>query len=300
MDKILVTGAVGQIGRFLIRKLIERDEVFAGLDVRKPTNLPDFEMFCFQLNDREKFSELRTKLEDFNILIHLASKIDIDPDVFKSGVSSTDLNISGTLNLLEFLPNLQHVCYTSTYMVYGIPKETPITENHPTEPTTVYGASKLATEKFLQIYSAQKRVSVSILRLMGVYDLEKPYEQAIPSFVKLISNNKNPVIFGDGKIRRNHVHIDDVIESIFKSLEVRKSGVFNIGGSDSPSNLELVNLINSILRKNIKPIFRKTKEKQYNFITDIAKAKNALGFTPKVSIEAGIARIINRFQKSGW
>lgn len=300
MKKILVTGAVGQIGRFLIRRLLEERMNFSGLDVRTIKNLPDFELLNIQLTDRNELKKNQATLQEYDTLIHLASKIDIEPNVIKSGKNSIELNLMGTLNLLEFMPNLQHICFTSTYLTYGQPDTNPVKEDHHTNPTTVYGASKLSTEKFLQIFSEQHNIPVTILRLMGVYDLENPYNQAIPSFIKLMANNQNPIIFGNGHAKRNHLHVDDSINAIMISLKNRKDGIYNIGGFDSPSNIELVEIINKKMKKKIQPNFKNIDNIQNDFVTDISKAENELGFKPIVGIEEGISRTINRFRKNPW
>ena len=300
MEKILVTGAVGQIGRFLIRRLLEERINFTGLDIRTAKNLPDFKLLNIQLTDRNELKKNQIDLQEFDTLIHLASKIDIEPNVIKSGKNSVELNIMGTLNLLEFMPNLQHICFTSTYLTYGQSHTNPVKEDHQTNPTTVYGASKLATEKFFQIFSEQHNIPVTILRLMGVYDLENPYSQAIPSFIKLMANNQNPTIFGNGKAKRNHLHVDDSINAILVSLKNKKNGIYNIGGFDAPSNLELVEIINKKMKKKIQPNFKNIDNIENDFVTDISKAKNELGFNPIIGIEEGILKTISRFRKNPW
>ena len=230
----------------------------------------------------------------------MASLITNDKDVIKSGSDSIDLNIKGTLNLLEFLPNLKSIIFSSTYMVYGTPTSNPIKEEHPTDPNVVYGASKLSTEKFLQIFAKEAKISLSILRIMGIYNVEKPHGQAIPTFIKMIANDESPVIFGTGNIRRNHLYIDDAIDAIITVIKNPKNGVFNIGGFDSPSNLELIEIINNAMGKNIEPIFKESTSKTYDFITDISKAKKQLGFNPKVSIKEGIEKTISNYIKNKW
>ena len=300
MNRILVTGATGQIGRFLIRKLDEKKYDFAGLDIRPAEKLSGLKLFNFPLNNREEFENYSEQLKEFDTVIHLASKINIEQDVLKSSDESLKLNVLGTLNLLEFMPNLEHVIFTSTYMTYGNPKMKLIDETHPTDPNNVYGASKLATEKFLQIFSKQKNIETTILRFMGVYGLEKPYNQAIPSFIKLISNDQKPIIFGDGMSKRNHIHVDDTVNSILCSIENKKSGIFNIGGKDSPNNLELIDMINQKFNKDITPKFENPQNKEYSFVTDISKAKNELKFEPKININEGISRTVESFLKCGW
>ena len=300
MTKVLVTGATGQIGRFLVRKFIKEKVNFIGLDKSKKTEFENFDIITPEITKKKELERYKSQLEEIDFLIHLASKIDVEPEVIKSGNASIELNLKGTLNLLEYLPNLKHICYTSTYMVYGIPNSIPVTEIHPTNPTTVYGASKLSTEKFLKVFSSQTNVTVTILRMMGIYDLEKPYSQAIPNFVKMICEKESPIISGSGKIRRNHLHIDDAINSIFTTLKNPKNGIFNIGGLDAPSNLELIDMINGELGSDIKPILKESKKKQYDFIVDILQAKNELGFTPKIGIKNGISRTIKSYFENGW
>ena len=186
----------------------------------------------------------------------MASLITNDRDVVKSGPDSVDLNIKGTVNLLGFLPNLKSITFSSTYMVYGTPIFNPVNEDHPTDPNVVYGASKLATEKFLQIFAKESKISLSILRIMGIYNVEKPHGQAIPSFVKMIASNQSPTIYGTGEIRRNHLYIDDAINAILTTVNNPKTGIFNIGGSDATSNLEIIQMINEKMGKNVKPIFK--------------------------------------------
>jgi len=300
LKKILVTGAVGQVGRFLVRRLIKENENFIALDKRNYVEFPEVKILHSEITNKEDLKKHSFELESVEVLIHLASLITNDKDVIKSGPSSIDLNIKGTLNLLQVLPNLKQICFASTYMVYGTPATNPITEEHLTNPNVVYGASKLATEKYLQIYSNQQKIDLSILRLMGIYNVEKPFGQAIPSFIKMISNDQSPTIFGDGQIRRNHLYIDDAIESFLACIKNPKSGVFNIGGPEAPTNLELIKTINEIMGKNIEPIFKETENSTYDLVTDISKAKKEIDFMPKIGIREGIKQTIERYHESGW
>ena len=166
---ILVTGALGQVGKALVRKLLEEKASFIGLDKREENIFPDVKIIHPEITKKEDIEKYSSELSDVDVLIHLASLITNDKDVVKSGSDSVDLNIKGTVNLLGFLPNLKSITFSSTYMVYGTPIFNPVNEDHPTDPNVVYGASKLATEKFLQIFAKESKISLSILRIMGIY-----------------------------------------------------------------------------------------------------------------------------------
>ena len=291
--KLLVTGASGNIGTILGNKLQKNNIPFIGLDVASQGFTND-DFFQLDITNKSELNEKKSVFNEVDTLIHLASKIDAGADVTNTGIESINVNVKGTLNLLEHLPNLKNVLFTSTYMVYGIPQQNPVTENHIQEPHTVYGTSKIVTEKYLQVYAQEKGINLTIFRYMGIYGLMSHYnQQAIHIFIKLIAAGKNPIIYGNGLQRRNHLFIDDAIDAILVWINNKNLGIFNIGGIDSPTNLDLIFMINEKMNKKIKPIFKESE--QYDFITDISKAATVLHFQPKTRIKDGINKTIERF-----
>ena len=102
---ILVTGALGQVGKSLVRKLLEEKASFMGLDKREENIFPEVKIIHPEITRKNDIGKYSAELNNVDVLIHLASLITNDKDVLKSGSDSIDLNIKGTLNLLEFLPN---------------------------------------------------------------------------------------------------------------------------------------------------------------------------------------------------
>ena len=297
MEKILVTGASGQIGTFLIKKLNQNKKKIIGLDIIEPKNV-NFPFLKIDLKNKNRFKKFYKELEDIEILIHLASTVNSGQDLSSNGIDSVNLNIHGTLNLLENLPNLKQISFASSYMVYGKPERKLINETHATNPENIYGASKLITEKILQVFSEKKKINLKILRFMGIYGIVSPYvKQAIPSFIEKILDKKNPIVFGTGNVKRNHIYIDDVIDAIIISINNKFNNKYNIGGIDAPSNLELIKIINNEIGTKIKPNFINSKNKEYSFITDINNANKKLGFKPKVGIKEGIQKTVNEYRK---
>ena len=99
----------------------------------------------------------------------------------------------------------------------------------------------------------------------------------------------------NGLQRRNHLFIDDAIDSILAWLKNKNPGIFNIGGSDSPTSLDLISTINDRMGKKIKPVFKETNSKQFDFISDVSRANTVLDFQPKTKIKNGLRKTIERF-----
>jgi UDP-glucose 4-epimerase len=291
--KLLITGISGNIGNVLSQQLKKNNISFTGLDIINQ-DISNKHFIQLDFTNSNELNEKKSLLEKFDTLIHLASKINNENDICQIGTESINVNIIGTLNLLDYLPNLKNVLFASTYMVYGPPMQNPIQESHALNPQTVYGASKATMEKYLQIYTKEKRIDLGIFRYMGIYGLTSHYaNQAIHNFIKLIQNDKNPIIYGNGLQRRNHLFIDDAIDSILAWLNNKQPGIFNIGGTDSPTNLDLISMINQKMGKRIEPIFK--NQEQYDLITDISKAADILHFQPKTKIEDGINKTVENF-----
>jgi len=297
--KILVTGCSGQIGKNLIPKLIELELDVYGLDIHKPKNTKSYQFLLADLTNSKSLSLHSEILNKIEIGIHLASKIENSQNVVTNSKESIEINLDGTINILEFLPNVKHVFYSSSYMVYGNPHHDLINENHVTNPTNIYGSSKLIAEKFLQVFATKKKILLTIFRFMGVFGPDTPHSgRAIPSFIDSILSEKPPVLIGEGKSRRNHVHLDDAINAIINSLKCSKGGIFNIGGKDSPNNLELVSMINEITGKNVVPTHKDQEKKEPNFILDYSLASEEINYFPSIGIKNGLVTQIKNWRKS--
>tara|TARA_B110000014_G_scaffold55285_1_gene37345 strand:- start:15276 stop:16262 length:987 start_codon:yes stop_codon:yes gene_type:complete len=291
--KLLVTGASGNIGTVLGNKLKEQNIPFIGIDASKQ-NYDNENFLQLDITDKKEIFKKKIILNEVDTLIHLASKIDTGSDVINKGIQSVDVNLKGTLNLLENLPKLKNILFTSSYMVYGIPKQNPITEDHLEDPHTIYGASKIITEKYLQVFAEKRGINLTIFRYMGIYGLLSHYaSQAIHIFTKLIEDGKNPIIYGDGLQRRNHLFIDDAIDAILIWINNKTPGIFNIGGIDSPTNLDLISMISKKMNTKVNPIFKESQ--QHDFICDISLANSKLHFKPNIRIDEGLKKTIEGF-----
>ena len=290
--KLLITGISGNIGDALSKRLEKEKIEFLGLDIIE-NKINSKKIIYSDITNLKNLSQEK-KLNNIDTVIHLASKINNGNDITKIGLESIDVNIKGTINLLNSLPNLKNILFASSYMVYGIPLQNPIKENHRLEPQNVYGISKAITEKYLQVFCNEKRIDLAIFRLMGIYGFSENYtSQAIPIFINKINNNERPTIFGNGNQKRNHLYVDDAIDAIITWIRNKKAGIFNIGGIDTPTNLELISLINKKMSKKVQPIF--VKQEQHDFIADISNVKKILKFTPKIKTKDGINKTIEKF-----
>ena len=289
--KLLITGISGNIGDALSKRLEKEKIEFLGLDIIE-NKINSKKIIYSDITNLKNLSQEK-KLNNIDTVIHLASKINNGNDITKIGLESIDVNIKGTINLLNSLPNLKNILFASSYMVYGIPLQNPIKENHRLEPQNVYRISKAITEKYLQVFCNEKRIDLAIFRLMGIYGFSENYtSQAIPIFINKINNNERPTIFGNGNQKRNHLYVDDAIDAIITWIRNKKAGIFNIGGIDTPTNLELISLINKKMSKKVQPIF--VKQEQHDFIADISNVKKILKFTPKIKTKDGINKTIEK------
>jgi len=297
--KILVTGCSGQIGKNLIPKLIELGLDVYGLDLQKPENNKLYQFLLADLTDSKSLLLHSKILSKIDLVVHLASKIENTQNVVTNSKKNIEINIQGTINLIEFLTNVEHIFYASSYMVYGDTYCDLINEKHNTNPSNIYGSSKLTTEKFLQVLANKKKFVLTIFRFMGIFGPDTPRSgRAIPTFIDLILSDKSPILIGDGKNRRNHIYLDDAIHAIINSLKFSTGGIFNIGGKESPNNLELISIINEIANKKVEPIYKNLENKELDFILDNSLAIKKINYNPIIGIKNGLINHIESLRKT--
>ena len=296
MTKVLVTGSSGQLGSFACELLVKSNDV-VGLDIRPQPHEQLKEIST--LGDITKPTDVRKAVRGVDAVVHCAAQVSVEKST-QDPISDSKTNVLGTVNLLHESAHagVKRFIYVSSAAVFGPPKHIPIDEDHPTQPMSNYGASKLAGEKYTLAYARTSAMEVVSVRPFNFYstraDPESPYSGVITKFVSRLKAGRPPVIEGDGKQTRDFIHARDVVEMLV--LVLNKKGVngevFNCGSGVSTSILELANRAIAVSGHRLKPEFTSPRVGDIrDSLSDNAKAWKLLGFRPKISLDDGLAEL---------
>lgn len=297
---ILITGGTGQIGSFLSESLVDNGANVTVLG-RKISNLKEIKSLVeskkikfveYDLINEKNLELVRTKLENIDYLLHFSSEMaELFSSLLKNAMHSVNLNLKGIIQLLKFLPHLDGILYASSIGVYGIPKYLPIDEECPTNPVTFYGCGKLGAEKYLKLFSNTHSVPLTMMRYSSVYGPRNRTKRALPTFINLALEDKPIILHGNGDTFNDFIYISDVIDATKSGILRNQSEIYNIGSGIKCTVLQLAQKIIELTNSKSQ-IKYSNKSSDYDYVFDISKAKNNLGFFPKVSIEEGLMKEI--------
>tara|TARA_B100000378_G_scaffold273528_1_gene266601 strand:- start:110 stop:1045 length:936 start_codon:yes stop_codon:yes gene_type:complete len=297
---ILITGGTGQIGSFLSESLVDNGANVTVLG-RKISNLKEIKSLVeskkikfveYDLINEKNLELVRTKLENIDYLLHFSSEMaELFSSLLKNAMHSVNLNLKGIIQLLKFLPHLDGILYASSIGVYGIPKYLPIDEECPTNPVTFYGCGKLGAEKYLKLFSNTHSVPLTIMRYSSVYGPRNRTKRALPTFINLALEDKPIILHGNGDTFNDFIYISDVIDATKSGILRNQSEIYNIGSGIKCTVLQLAQKIIELTNSKSQ-IKYSNKSSNHDNVFDISKAKNNLGFSPKVSIEEGLMKEI--------
>ena len=311
--RILVTGGAGFIGSHLVDALSKGNHVVVldNFSSGKKENIehhqgkPNIEVIIGDIRDKVLLSKVT---KDIDIVYHLAVqclRVSIkDPEI------NHEVNATGTLNLcMACLENsIKRFVYISSSEVYGTAVTAPMNENHPCEPMTVYGASKLAGEAYALAYHRTYGLNSMVVRPFNSYGprahFEGAYGEVIPKFVLRVLNNMPPVIFGDGNQTRDFTYVTDTVMGIIMASECDNmiGQTVNIAnGSEVSVNTLAEIIIKKLNKKNLNPIYEKNRPGDVmRHFADVSKAKRLFNFTPQINIEKGIELYIDWFKSRNY
>lgn len=297
--KCVVLGGGGFIGSHLCEALLADGHDVRAFDRREARFLPEVERAGTEIciGDFLNQADIKIALADADVVYHLISAT-VPQTSNESPLNDVETNIMGTLRLLDAARDARVgkiVFASSGGTVYGIPQEIPIKENHPTNPTSSYGISKLATEKYLHLYSVLHGLDYCVLRVSNAYGERQPVtgtQGVIGTFLeRAIQNDEIPVL-GDGQTMRDYIHVGDIVAAFAKAGKYTgESRVFNIGTGQGHSVNDIIGLIEQIIRRPLKIKYLPNRVFDVPFnILDISHANMYLDWQPKVSIFEGISR----------
>jgi len=308
VDKLsvaVVTGGAGFIGSHLVGslllegfKVIVLDNFFTGSfeNIRTYMDNPRLQIIKGDVRRKRVVREI---LREADYVFHLAAIASI-PLSFKKPRAIDEVNVIGTINLLEESLNshVEKFIFTSSCAVYGRPIYIPIDENHPTNPLSPYGISKLSAEHYCRVFYETYGLKTVILRLFNVYgpgQERSPYRGVISSFIDALRSGRAPVIFGDGEQTRDFVFISDVINALMLALKAKDVGgmTFNIGSGVETSINKVAEYLLKIFRLNVKPIYAEARAGDIRrSCANINRAREILGFKANISLDEGLKRYV--------
>jgi len=309
--KYLVTGGAGFIGSNLVKKLLEMEEDVRILDNfatgKRENILPLINNPHLTIieGDLRSFHIVRTAVKGVDYILHQGALPSV-PRSINDPITTNDVNILGTLNILEGAKEFEvkRVICASSSSIYGNSETLPKIETMPVNPMSPYALTKYAQERYCQIYYNLYGLETVSLRYFNVFgpnqDPTSQYSAVIPKFIKLMSEDKEPIIYGDGSQSRDFTYVENVVLANILACNSEKAPgeMINIACGESYTLLDLIKMINEILGKNIEPRFAPERPGDVKHsLASISKAKELLGYEVKVDFKEGLTRAIKLYIK---
>lgn len=296
--KVLVTGSSGQLGSYVCELLMRTNQVL-GLDIRDQP-YADIRPISVK-GDICEPAHVSAVLRNVDAVVHCAAQVSVEKSRLDP-LSDARTNVLGTVNLLHesLQAGVTKFVYVSSAAIFGPPKYIPLDENHPTEPMSNYGASKLAGEKYALAHSKFSNMETVSVRPFNFYSAraapDSPYSGVITKFILRVKQGQPPVIEGDGRQTRDFIHARDVARMIELILARRglTGEVFNCGSGSSTSVLQLANTIVALSGKTgLKPSVVPPRVGDIrDSLASTTKSVGVLGFKPRIQLQEGLRELL--------
>jgi UDP-glucose 4-epimerase len=302
--RVLVTGGAGFIGSELVRQLAARDchvQVVDNLVNGRRENLDGIlggsvELTVGDIRDQKAMESL---LRGVDIVFHLAC-LGVRHSIH-SPIENHEVNASATLGLLKLAKDggVQRFVYVSSSEVYGTARTAPITEEHPTLPMTVYGASKLAGESYTRAFWETYRYPTTVVRPFNAYGPRCHHEgdsgEVIPKFMLRCMAGKPMVIFGDGTQTRDFTFVSDTAAGIIAAgfTDASVGQTINLGSGKEIQIAELAKTVANVIGRTGASITHVESRPGdvLRLLADSSKAERLLNFKPTIGLRDGLSKL---------
>ena len=300
--KALVTGAAGFIGSHLSEYLVKKGFQVVGIDNFMdyyPRSIKEANIVDLRRDKNFQFVEANLIEVDFgkllkgiDVVFHQSAQAGVRASWGKTFKIYCDNNILATQMLLEACREspVKKFVYASSSSVYGDTKDLPMRESSLPCPVSPYGVSKLAAEHLCFLYYKNFGIPTISLRYFTVYGARQRPDMAFHRFLRWALENQPLKVYGDGEQSRDFTHVDDIVEANWLAFEKGLPGeVFNIGGGSRITLNGVIEIIMEIAGRELEIDYEaKQKGDVRHTMADMTKAKEKLGYKPKVLIQDGL------------
>lgn len=319
MKTYFITGGAGFIGSTLTERLLNEgnkvitidnfnsyyDPEIKEINIKSFIDNENYILYRGDIRDRSKVREVFNN-HKIDVVMHLAAMAGVRPSI-EDPILYQEVNGLGTQNILEEakLHEVKNLVLASSSSVYGNCREVPFREDMVVDyAISPYAATKKANEVMAHVYHKLNKMNIIMLRFFTVYGPKQRPDLAINKFARLMLNDEEIPMYGDGTTSRDYTYVDDIVDGIVKSCDYVMNNdnvyeIINIGSNNPISLKEMIEVIGKTL--NITPKIKQMPMQPGDVdrtYADISKARNLLGYEPKVSFEEGIKSFIDWYMKN--
>jgi len=285
--RVLVTGASGYVGSYVVQNLLSSGHEVISLS-RQNLQHKAVKNLVLDLSKLQSINVICDVVERCDAIIHAAAAI--THENWQNEL--TDVNCHGTQAIAHLAAHwkISRFIYLSSISVIGAPKNIPIDELHPIEPSSVYSASKIFGEYVTHVLHKTTGIPSVSLRLTSPVGPSAPQKRIFSTFVSNALRGESLKLIGQGGRCQNYVDVRDIANLIGKNLDSSVSGVINVGGRKSISNIALAKLCISTLSSSSRIEFLDRSDPEENLQWDISieKAGQMMGYAPHFSLSESI------------
>jgi nucleoside-diphosphate-sugar epimerase len=309
MPRVLITGIAGFIGSAIAHECANRGYEIRGIDnltTGNIDNIADIEEIEFYRGSLSNRRLLRTACEGVDIVFHQAALASVAGSIEDPALNHIT-NLDGTLNLLleAQKQGVKRVVYASSSAVYGDSAALPKSETMLPEPISPYAVQKLSGEYYMRCFAKIYGMETVCLRYFNVFGPRQParssYSGVLARFITSMLAGVAPEIYGNGTQSRDFVYVDDVVEANIRAAFAKagkaSGGVFNIACGQRHDLLEIYAMLSDHLQFKEVPDFRPARAGDVRHSeADISRAREELGYEPRVSFRDGLERTIEWYR----
>jgi UDP-glucuronate 4-epimerase len=309
MDRALITGGAGFIGSHLAHMLLESSWDVTVVDNFDPfysraTKLgnilserksPRFHFIEADIRDYESLREQAAG--PYDVIVHLAAKAGVRPSILKPD-EYLETNVKGTQNMLSFARHcgVKQFVFASSSSVYGVNKRVPWSEtDHVLLPISPYAGTKVSGELMGHVYAHLFDLRFVALRFFTVYGPRQRPDLAIHKFARRMLEGAPVPVYGDGRTRRDYTYIEDILRGVIAAMHYDRTRyeVINLGNSRTVSLMEMISALEDALGKKAELAYESEQPGDVPVTyADIAKARELLGYEPRVTFDTGIRKFV--------